>query len=115
MDFSNEAMKNQTMDTKTKRRSRAEQSPEDRMRRLRNGCCPIHNMPFGQGAWQEDRGTQYFFAKCIRGDCSIGVFCYDTLGGGPWDLPAELSHLISPTFARPNEVVRIEPSLESKQ
>lgn len=85
------------------------------MARLQDGCCPIHNMPFGQGAWREDQGVQYFFAKCIRKDCSIGVFCYDELGGGPWDLAAQFSHLIAPDFANPNEEVRIEPSLKSRQ
>lgn len=62
-----------------------------------------------------DQGVKYFFAKCIRKDCSIGVFCYDELGGGPWDLPAKFSFLIAPDFANPNENVRIEPSAKSRQ
>jgi hypothetical protein len=72
-------------------------------------------MPLGQGNWEEADGILYFFAKCMRRDCSIGVFCYDGLGGGPWDLPAEFSYLIAPTFARLNEAARIEPSPKSKQ
>src|SRR5215813_7065645 len=98
-----------------KRRPRAKQSPADRMKRLQNGCCPIHNIYFSQGYMQEQDGVYYSFNVCPRKDCSIGVYCYDVCGAGPWDLHAQFSHLIAPDFAQPTEMVRIEPSLESQQ
>ena len=99
-----------------KRKSRAKQSPTDRMERLENFRCPIHNMPFGQAPpYDEDEeGTQCFFAKCIRKDCQVGVFCYDPMGAGPWVLPANLSYLIAPDFANANEAVQIEPSASNR-
>jgi hypothetical protein len=52
---------------------------------------------------------------CRRQDCGFGLYAYDELGAGPWDLPAEFSYLIAPDYARPNEIVRITPSIKSQQ
>jgi hypothetical protein len=67
------------------------------------------------GCWAEQDGVRYCFIVCPRKDCRIGVYCYDEYGAGPWDLPPEFSHLVAPLFAKHNEFVRIEPSVENAQ
>jgi hypothetical protein len=101
-----------------KRKSRAKQSPADRMKRMREGCCPIHNLYLhGMPLGPEDEPEQQdcWMLSCSRKDCNFWVYGYRQLGEGPWDVPAQFSHLFAPDLAKPNEVFRVEPSENHKR
>jgi hypothetical protein len=95
------------------RKSRAKQSPADRMKRLCERCCLIHNVWLQMeplGGWEDQNPASCWVAACPRKDCDFWIYVYQELGAGPWAVPAQFSHLLAPDFANPNEVVWIEPS-----
>ena len=71
---------------------RQKQSPQDRLRRLADGCCPIHGIPMSQVGNTEVNGKHVFVAGCPRKDCDIEATAKD--GDGPCVLLPAFEHLI---------------------
>jgi len=55
------------------------QSRDDRLKRLKEGCCPIHGIVMGQVDISDDRIT--FIMECPRRDCNIRTFEIDAEDG----------------------------------
>ncbi len=75
-----------------------QQSPDDRLRRLNQGCCPIHGIWMPQvDRWQERiggalDGAQVTIVECPRKDCSVQAFAASV--DGPWELLPDFQHLL---------------------
>jgi hypothetical protein len=70
------------------------QSREDRLRRLENGCCPIHGIPMHQVGLtsQGDEDDVLYIAECDRKDCNIRGTTDEPFG--PLTLLPEFRHLL---------------------
>jgi hypothetical protein len=55
------------------------QSSDDRLKRLKEGCCPVHGLVMGQAGLSDDRST--FIMECPRRDCNIQTFEEDAEDG----------------------------------
>lgn len=55
------------------------QSSDDRLKRLKEGGCPVHGIGMGQVGLSEDRSA--FIMECPRRDCSIRTFEEDAEDG----------------------------------
>jgi hypothetical protein len=69
------------------------QSPQDRLRRLADGCCPVHGVAFVQVGNTEVNGKQRYVGECPRMDCQIRATTHEP--NGPAVLLPEFEHLIS--------------------
>ena len=69
------------------------QSHEDRLRRLKEYCCPVHGTIMSQiDIWYYPvGGRDYTFIGCGRRDCAITVRQY---GDGELELTDAWSHLL---------------------
>lgn len=83
------------------------QSPEDRIKRLKKGCCPIHGMFMGQISCWEKRvggeldGELVTTVECERKACGIKAYAVDI--DGPYELFPEFKHLLSRDPKHPAE------------
>lgn len=73
------------------------QTLEDRLRRLADGCCPVHGIGMTHAENVEFNGNHRFLAECPRNDCNIQATTHEP--HGPCALLAEFNYLLKPTHA----------------
>ena len=70
----------------------AKQSPQDRLRRLSEGRCPVHGTPMTQIGNIPFKGEYRFLASCPRRDCEVQAMAHSPTG--PCVLLPQFEHLI---------------------
>lgn len=70
----------------------ANQTAADRLRRLANGCCPVHGVPMTHVGNTEVNGKHRYVAECPRSDCEIRATTHEP--NGPSVLLPEFEYLL---------------------
>jgi hypothetical protein len=80
------------------------QKAQNRIERLKLGCCPVHGIYMSQiDSWYTDeKGKDYTIVGCPRRNCKIIAKAYSF--DGPWSLPENLLALLDDSLPDPNYI-----------